>query len=92
MVVSVQWISNGKILENSNFKNIWIPPPPSDAGSTIGFFPLHLYHVRNGEYRPDNKTPYLGPHYTNDDVENVLEEMECLMFGMRKGNIQKLFQ
>ena len=77
--------ANGKILGKSNFKNIWIPPAPSDAGSAIGAA-LNLYHVRNGKYRPDNKTPYLGPHYTNDDVEIALEEMNVNIWFEKKSH------
>ena len=67
--------ANGKILTKSNFKNVWIPPAPSDAGSAIGAA-LHVYFENGGTKRQDNKSPYLGPHYTNADVENALEELE----------------
>ena len=68
--------ANGKVLEKSNFKNVWIPPAPSDAGSAIGAA-LHVYYENLGkEKRPDNSSPYLGPHYTNEDVESALEEMD----------------
>jgi carbamoyltransferase len=77
--------ANGKILEKTNFKNVWIPPAPSDAGSAIGAA-LHLYHVRNGTYKPDNKTPYLGPHYTNEDVESALEEMDVDIWYEKKNH------
>jgi carbamoyltransferase len=66
--------ANGKILEKSNFKNVWIPPAPSDAGSAIGAA-LHVYFEQGGTQQVDNKSPYLGPHYTNDDVEKALEEL-----------------
>ena len=67
--------ANGKILTKSNFKNVWIPPAPSDAGSAIGAA-LHVYYERGGDKKENNTSPYLGPHYTNDDVEKVLNEME----------------
>ena len=67
--------ANGKILEKSNFKNVWIPPAPSDAGSAIGAA-LHVYYNNGGKNKVNNTSPYLGPHYTNEDVEKVLEEMD----------------
>ena len=66
--------ANGKVLEKSNFKNVWIPPAPSDAGSAIGAA-LHVYFEQGGNQQVDNTIPYLGPHYTNEDVESALEEM-----------------
>ena len=68
--------ANGKVLEKSNFKNLWIPPAPSDAGSAIGAA-LHVYYENAGnEERPDNTVPYLGPHYLNEDVEQALEDLK----------------
>ena len=67
--------ANGKVLEKSNFKNVWIPPAPSDAGSAIGAA-LHVYFERGGTHKVNNSNPYLGPHYTNEDVESALEEMD----------------
>ena len=67
--------ANGKILEKSNFKNVWIPPAPSDAGSAIGAA-LHVYYSSGGKNKVNNTSPYLGPHYTNEDIEKVLEEMD----------------
>jgi len=74
--------ANGKILDKSNFKNVWIPPAPSDAGSAIGAA-LHVYFEVGGKEKVDNKNPFLGPHYTNDDVENVLQEMEKDVWGIK---------
>ena len=67
--------ANGKILSKSNFKNLWIPPAPSDAGSAIGAA-LHLYHYNGGTQRPDNPSPYLGPYYSTEDIENALSEFK----------------
>ena len=67
--------ANGKVLSQSNFKNIWIPPAPSDAGSAIGAA-LHVYFEVGGKIRIRNEQPYLGPHYTNNDVEKELEELK----------------
>jgi carbamoyltransferase len=67
--------ANGKILEKTNFKNVWIPPAPSDAGSAIGAA-LHVYYNNGGKNKVNNTSPYLGPHYTNEDVEKALEELD----------------
>lgn len=76
--------ANGKVLSQSNFKNLWIPPAPSDAGSAIGAA-LHVYYENVGnEKRPTNVNPYLGPYYSNQDVEQVLEEMKDEVYGIYK--------
>ena len=77
--------ANGKILEKSNFKNVWIPPAPSDAGSAIGAA-LHVYFEQGGNQQVDNTIPYLGPHYTNEDVESALEEMDIDIWYEKKNH------
>ena len=51
--------ANGKIQSRTPFKNIWIPPAPSDAGSAIGAALNYWNHITND--RKENKTPFLGP-------------------------------
>jgi carbamoyltransferase len=76
--------ANGKILEKTGFKNVWIPPAPSDAGSAIGAA-LHVYYQNTGYNKSiDNTIPYLGPHYMNEDVEKVLEEMKDDVWFIKK--------
>ena len=53
------------------FSNIHIPFAPSDAGSAIG---ACLYHY-NGT-RKDNKSPYLGPESSEQQVIKVLESLK----------------
>ena len=77
--------ANGKILEKSNFKNVWIPPAPSDAGSAIGAA-LHVYFENGGTKRVDNTSPYLGPYYSNEDVEKALEELELDVWFEKKNH------
>jgi|TARA_B110000238_G_scaffold198476_1_gene243174 carbamoyltransferase len=77
--------ANGKILANSNFKQIWIPPAPSDSGSAIGAA-LHLYHYNGGKKRPKNTSPYLGPHYTNNVVELELDKFKEEIYFVKKNH------
>lgn len=63
--------ANGKILKRTEFKNLYIPPAPSDAGSSIGCA-LHYYYSKSKE-RVDNSSPYLGPSFTTEDILNALK-------------------
>ena len=65
--------ANGKILDKTNFKDVWIPPAPSDAGSAIGACLHYYYTANNNTSRKENKVPYLGPYYSDDDVLKVLK-------------------
>jgi carbamoyltransferase len=66
--------ANGKILKRTKFKNLYIPPAPSDAGSAIGCA-LH-YEYSTPRDRVDNSNPYLGPTVTIDDILSALKVYE----------------
>jgi len=74
--------ANGKILKRTKFKNLYIPPAPSDAGSAIGCA-LHYAYSTSGD-RVDNSNPYLGPTFTTDDVINALKVYEKDVWSERK--------
>ena len=64
--------ANGKIPYNTFFKNLWIPPSPSDAGSAIGACVNYL--VKNKKLKNKiSKNPFTGPHYYDDDIFNTIK-------------------
>lgn len=57
--------ANGKIINSTPFKQLWIPPAPSDAGSAIGA--CINYFVKNNKLKNRiTKNPFLGPNYEYD--------------------------
>lgn len=59
--------ANGKIVRNSHFNNLWIPPAPSDAGSAIGACVNYL--VNNNKLNSRiNKNPFIGPYFCEDQI------------------------
>ena len=65
-------LANGKIYQNTNYKNIYIPPASYDAGTAIGAA-YWLWNVVLGnkrDYLMDN--PYLGPEFSNEEIESLL--------------------
>jgi len=76
--------ANGKILEKSLYKQLWIPSAPSDAGSAIGCALEFFYRTNPNSPRIDNVNPYLGPSYSKEDIESALKEMEKDVYGVYK--------
>ena len=59
--------ANGKIVKNSHFNNLWIPPAPSDAGSAIGACVNYL--VKNNKLKGRiNKNPFIGPCFNEKQI------------------------
>jgi carbamoyltransferase len=70
---------NGKIVKNSHFNNLWIPPAPSDAGSAVGAC-LH-YLVKNKQLKDRvNKNPFMGPEFYYDDIVKAIKNKKYLKF------------
>lgn len=56
-------LANGKIYDNTDIKHIWIPPSPSDSGSSVGACINYIVNVK--KKKPIiPKTPFLGPSFT----------------------------
>jgi len=62
---------NGFLRNKKIFKNIFVPYSPGDGGSSIGAG-LALYYLKN-KSRILNTSPYLGPQYSNVEIQNILD-------------------
>lgn len=65
--------ANGKILKNTKYKKIYIPPSPGDSGGAIGAASFFL----NKKYRINKKysdNPYLGPEYDSESINELLKK------------------
>ncbi len=76
--VALNCVGNGKILRDGAFKNIWIQPAAGDAGGALGAA-LALWHQEFGKSREVNardtmKGSYLGPEFSDADIEAELTE------------------
>ena len=75
--VALNCVVNGKILKEGLFKNIWIQPASGDAGGSLGAAQAFYYQELNNKreiLKTDSmKGSYLGPQFTDDEVENELK-------------------
>ncbi len=75
--VALNCVANGKILKDGLFKNIWIQPASGDAGGALGAAQAFYYQELDNKrefLKPDSmKGSYLGPQFTDDEVENELK-------------------
>jgi len=74
--VALNCVANGKLMRENFFEHIWIQPASGDAGGAIGAA-LGAYHLMlGGARRPARldamKGAYLGPDYSQEDIERRL--------------------
>jgi carbamoyltransferase len=75
--VALNCVVNGKILKDGFFKNFWIQPASGDAGGALGAAQAFYYQELNNKrqiLKTDSmKGSYLGPQFTDYEVENELK-------------------
>jgi len=76
--------ANGKIVGNSSFQHLWIPPAPSDAGSAIGAVAHYLVKERKLKNKI-TRNPFLGPEYFYDDIQKSIKGLKYKNFTTEKG-------
>ncbi len=77
--VALNCVANGKILKEKTFDNIWIQPAAGDAGGSLGAA-LALWYIEQNNPRvvslnDDMQGSYLGPDYTQKQIEEILDEV-----------------
>jgi carbamoyltransferase len=78
--VALNCVANGKLLREGAFENIWIQPAAGDAGGAVGAA-LAAHHLHCGAPRimPNARDgmagAYLGPEFTQDEIERTLGDM-----------------
>ena len=77
--VALNCVANGKILKSKIFDNIWIQPAAGDAGGSLGaalaYWYLELNNERNDINKDEMHGSYLGPSYSNENIEKSLKQI-----------------
>ena len=79
--VALNCVANGKILKEKIFDNIWVQPAAGDAGGSLGAA-LGYWHIEQNEPRvvnlnDDMKGSYLGPEYSQKQIEDDLKKCDA---------------
>lgn len=72
--VALNSVANGKITKNTPFKNIFIQPAASDAGTALGAA-LYVWHTILEKKRKYVQTAsYFGPAFTHEEMKEYLNK------------------
>ena len=77
--VALNCVANGKILNEKIFENIWVQPAAGDAGGALGaalaFWHIDQKNPRNINNEDDMSGSYLGPEYSQAEIEKELKRL-----------------
>ncbi|MBC8721069.1 carbamoyltransferase [Paraburkholderia sp. RAU6.4a] len=72
--VSLNSVANGRVMRETQFKNIYVMPGAGDNGTCIGAA-YYLYNgLLKGEKRYHHEHPYIGTEHSNEAIEDVLRQ------------------
>ena len=67
-------VANGKMLTNTPFKNIYIPPAGHDAGISMGAALFVQHEILKYDRQPAIKSAFTGSHFSNEEIKRILNE------------------
>lgn len=75
--VALNCVINGKILQQSGFKNFWVQPAAGDSGGALGAaYAAYYEYLGNERVNPDGtdkmQVSLLGPRFDNDEISACL--------------------
>lgn len=77
--VALNCVSNGRLLREGPFKDVWIQPAAGDAGGALGaalsVWHEYLDNPRKTKAHDSMKGSYLGPKYSDEEIEEKLLEL-----------------
>ena len=78
--VTLNSVANGKLLEKEYFKDIFIPPPTGDDGTSLGSALLYNYQELGNSQRYPLANGFLGPEYTDEEIEAALKRFNLAYY------------
>ncbi len=67
-------VANGKLIANTSFEKLFVPPAGHDAGTSVGSALYHLHHTKNLPRPPFAHQAYTGVRFDNDQIEAYLKK------------------
>jgi len=72
--VALNVVANGRVMERTKFKNIYIQPAAHDPGCAIGSAAYVYHHMLGNPRTHVLSNPYLGPGFTSEEIEAALRD------------------
>lgn len=67
-------VANGRIIRESGFKNVFVPPGPGDSGAAIGAALAAYRLIAPSSSISSLEHPYLGKEYSHQECKSVLDD------------------
>lgn len=72
--VALNCVMNARISRDGPFDEVWVQPAAGDAGTSLGAALYVDYHRRGGKRGWTMEHAYLGPSYSDEEIERFLDK------------------
>ena len=76
-------VANGKVVANTSFERLYVPPAGYDGGTSVGSALFHYHQELDNERGPFQHQAFTGIHFSNDVIGKYLAGCQ-LEFEVRK--------
>jgi len=66
-------VANGKLIANTSFKKLFVPPAGHDAGTSVGSALYYLHHDLKKPRPAFMPQPYTGMHFSDTEIKTYLD-------------------
>ncbi|MEL7048378.1 MAG: carbamoyltransferase C-terminal domain-containing protein, partial [Pseudomonadota bacterium] len=70
--VALNCVSNARVLRDTAFERVWVPPCASDTGAPLGAALYHTHHTLDMPRVMEMTHPFYGQAYSDDEIEAAL--------------------
>ena len=66
-------VANGKLVQETSFEKLFVPPAGHDAGTAAGSALYHIHHKLNTARRSYMPQPYTGAKFSSIEIEKIIK-------------------
>jgi len=84
-------VANGKVVGNTSFERLFVPPAGHDGGTSVGSALFCYHQLLDNPRLPFKNMAYTGSHFSNEEIEAYLKSRD-LPFKFQKVPDDKLYE
>ena len=85
-------VLNGKILSNTPFKQLFVPPNAHDGGTSIGSALYQIHHKFNKSRKFDLRLTYTGGSFSDNEIGDYLSSLQDDSFYVEELDDKSLYE
>jgi carbamoyltransferase len=87
--VALNCVANARLLEESGFEQVWVPPCASDTGAPLGSALWHHHQTLGNPRRFEMKHPFFGKGYEEEEIGQALASAAISAEKLEAGELLK---